>query len=213
MITVAFFDDRTCERCIKVKEAFLELTDIDDAIEQTSKDSGKNTVNSEWMFCERVADGLQAKLWKPSLVMRNNTNDQVMEMTYIFLTEGEYQTFFFADCSKINESRKGTLLDFNDKEMKGVLLKPSPTIKAQIDLRALLNPDLPPNDRIAHFELDNSINAFRRIILRKGQGALKSTYSMTPETEIRESQAERTYKWLVEDEQSKRLQDTFDIYL
>ena len=92
--------------------------------------------------------------------------------------------------------------------MAGVVLKPNPVIDIQLDLRSLFDEGLDPAERIITLKMDNSVNAFRRIVLRRTIGAGKDYFTMTPETEVRATQADNTFRWLVKDQNGKdRLQD------
>ena len=182
-----------------VKDAFPDIESMEVAISKASEDKGENTFQSEWSFSEAVHDGVQQKLWKPSSVFKEVTNEWSMEMTYIFLTESEFSTYFLAQADKITDTRRGSLLDFNEQTFKGVMLKPSPTPNAVVDVRSLLDQGLDPSKQVITLELDNSINACRRIILRRGQGARRQTAIITPGTQIRQAQAEVTFKWLAQE--------------
>ena len=92
--------------------------------------------------------------------------------------------------------------------MEGIILKPNPTKKVMLDLRDLIKNGFDFAKSAISIEVDNSENAFRRIVLRRRQGASRNYLVMSPESEIRASQAEHTWKWVVTEEGRKREQDT-----
>ena len=126
----------------------------------------------------------------------------------LFVDEGQYATYFQASSDKIVECRRGSIIDFNEQPLAGVVLKPNPIIDIQLDLRSLFDEGLDPAERIITLKMDNSVNAFRRIVLRRTIGAGKDYFTMTPETEVRATQADNTFRWLVKGQNGKdRLQD------
>ena len=99
-------------------------------------------------------------------------------------------------------------MDFNESLLPGVMLRPNPTQTLTIDLRQLLDAGIEPQDKKITVEMDNSVNAFRRLVLRRGQGSERTTSKMSSEDEVRAVQAEMTWKWLVSDQGKQRFQDT-----
>ena len=117
-VVVKFVNHNTCERCMLIKDAFIEIKDLETCIEKAEEDNGENLFQSEWQFTETVVDKTQAKLWKPSTVAHDWGNWVDLEQIFLFLTEFEYNTFFRAESVRIKECKKGTLIDFPRREWK-----------------------------------------------------------------------------------------------
>ena len=205
---IKFIDNCTCERCMVVKDSFIEEATLEDCLDKANVDDGENAFESEWQYTEGVVDGVLPKLWKPSTISKETENSQALELMLLFLNEYEYSTYFLAQSDKIPECRRGTLTDFNEASVHGILLRPNPTKDIKLDLRALFDKGLDPAKQVITLQMDNSENAFRRIILRRAIGSKRSYFTMTSESEVRAAQADKTWAWLVTDGNGKdRIQD------
>ena len=208
---IKFLGPNACERCMQVKDAFIEEGSMENCIDKAEDNGGQNAFQSEWEFTEGVIDGSNTKLWKPSQVLKLTGNDQCLELTILFVTEYEYSNFFLASSDKITECRRGTLTDFNEQSLQGIVLRPNPTKDIELDLRSLLQKGVDPSEQVIKLKLANSENAFRRLVLRRYLGCQRQYFVMTPESEVRAAQADHTWKWVTSDHMGKdRVQDPFE---
>ena len=191
---------------MKVKECFPEKASIEACIEAAQQPETGDLFQSEWAFTEAVQEGLQKRLWKPTEVTRTSINDQVMELVFIFMTPEEFAGKFLQAPKDITEVRKGTLQDVcRLGSLEGIILRPDPVIDVEIDLKDFLRQADENNGKI-RVSMDNSIWAYRRLIVRSQVGCQKSYCVMDGEAECRPEQHKHMWEWLIQDECGKRVQ-------
>jgi hypothetical protein len=161
-------------------------------------------------------------LWKPNRIFGKIESCLDVEQIFIFLTELEFNIKFKLTIKDVPECRRGTLTEFHPfQELEGVLLKPDAEVKAVLSVKKLAEmleqyasekkkgtptKDMSDQEEVI-LSIDNSINAYRRLIVRSRIGSVKERLLMQPEDELREKQADATWKWVCNEDGCKRPQD------
>ena len=183
------------------------MKDIDAAIARSTDPGGGQLFQSEWDHTEAVMEGERDKLWKPTTIEKVWGSSQVLELVFTFMTTTEFAAKFSAPVGSITEARKGQLIDVaRNFGIDGVLLRPDPVLSVELDIKALLN-QAGENDGKVKLAIDNSIWAYRRLIVQTTMGVGRRYTVMGPEDEFRSAQAENTWEFMVNEDSGNRIQD------